>query len=563
MRRTSSITVNRWLVLGLAVVASTLLATPRAHAQLAPGEPTNQLTLTDWVTGLVEPTDLTFMADKRAVITLKAGEVIVASADGKTVKRSAAMFKVDAGSEKGLLGVVRDSADTLYFYASSGPDNANRHEIWKGHLAADGTVTIDAKPLVSGGLEGPANHDGGGLSIYKGQLYISVGDTGFNATPPQNKYGACLNKPNGKILRVNLDGTVPADNPLVNLAMVTGCTTEVDGSYTMMPPDKRIFAWGLRNPWRFWIDPATDLMWIGDVGETTEEEITIGGKGTNHGWPFNEGKLNFPAPLGGLSDCKQMTPSTDCTPPVESYNHNKVAASVTGGLVPPTGCGWAAYEQRYIYGDYDLNTVWTLNLNPDRKGADVASKTTIAEVTSPVSFRMGGDGGLYVVAHDAGKIVRIAPKVVPGTCVVAADEGAAAGGGSGGAGGGGGGGDAGVGGAGAGGAGGGGVDAAGGGSGGGGGGGAGGSGAGAGGASVGGAGGARTGGTGAAAAGSGGGDDGGCSCDLGRGRGAGRGRGIGGFASGAVVAAGLMLAAARSRRRRRAARLDQKEAATG
>ena len=59
--------------------------------------------------------------------------------------------------------------------------------------------------------------------MHKGQLYIGVGDTGANATPPVNKYGACLNKPNAKILRVNLDGTIPTDNPLVDLAMVTGC----------------------------------------------------------------------------------------------------------------------------------------------------------------------------------------------------------------------------------------------------------------------------------------------------------------------------------------------------
>ena len=89
-----------------------------------------------------------------------------------------------------------------------------------------------------------------------------------------------------------------------------------------MPPDKRIYAWGLRNPWRFWIDPETDLLWIGDVGEAAEEEITVGGKGANHGWPFYEGKTRYPAPLGGLSDCKQMTPSTDCTAPQEAYTHD-------------------------------------------------------------------------------------------------------------------------------------------------------------------------------------------------------------------------------------------------
>ena len=80
-----------------------------------------------------------------------------------------------------------------------------------------------------------------------GRLYVSVGDTGSNANPPVNKYGACLNKANGKILRVNLDGTVPTDNPLASVAMATGCTTETKttGDFNMAPPDRRIFAWGL------------------------------------------------------------------------------------------------------------------------------------------------------------------------------------------------------------------------------------------------------------------------------------------------------------------------------
>jgi hypothetical protein len=205
--------------------------------------------------------------------------------------------------------------------------------------------------------------------------------------------------------------------------------------------------------------------------------------------------------------------------PQESYNHNGQAASVTGGLVPPTGCGWAAFEQKYIYGDYNLDAVWTLDLSADRKTATAASKAKIADVPSPVSFRMGPDGGLYVVSHEASKIVRIAPKSVPAGCDVAAAPGG---------GGGGGGADAGVDATGAGGGGGGGggvvVDA---------------------GAGAGGAGGGGAGGTGA----TGGGSDG-CSYAFGR-RAAGGSRG--GHAVG-LGAAGLILALAARPRKRRPAR---------
>src|SRR5262249_54730793 len=153
----------------------------------------------------------------------------------------------------------------------------DKNRVYKAVLNADDMLTVDlARPIVGAsrglgpGLWGPANHDGGGLIIYQNQLYVGVGDTGHNTSPPTNKYASCLNVGNGKILRVNLDGSIPDDNPLANVTTdVTACdvggTNVVGGVWETAPPDRRIYAWGLRNPWRFWIDPHTGLMWIGDV----------------------------------------------------------------------------------------------------------------------------------------------------------------------------------------------------------------------------------------------------------------------------------------------------------
>src|SRR5262249_25390146 len=144
----------------------------------------------------------------------------------------------------------------------------------------------------------------------------SVGDTGSNSSPPTNKYGSCLNKGNGKILRVNLDGTVPSDNPLRGIPSVSACDTPL-GPWTTAAPDPRIFAWGLRNPWRFWIDPATSLLWIGDVGEVTEEEISVGGGNQHYGYPFVEGNQVW-GDVDGMN-CATLSPSRPCTPPVYAY----------------------------------------------------------------------------------------------------------------------------------------------------------------------------------------------------------------------------------------------------
>jgi MYXO-CTERM domain-containing protein len=414
-----------------------------AQAQLAAGEATDQLVLSNWAGNLPQVTDLTFLSDGRAVVVTKLGKISVLAADGTVIKDVAYTFpSLDTGSEKGVLGVVRDDADNVYIYASTGTTNADKHRIYKGRVGADGTLTLGAMTIEGGGLEGPANHDGGGLEIYKGQLYVSVGDTGFNSTPPTNKYGACLNKPNGKILRLNLDGSVPTDNPLATVAMATSCESETGGTYGMAAPDKRIYAWGFRNPWRFWTDAETGLMWIGDVGEGTEEEVSVGGKGSNHGWPFNEGKVNYPNPLGGLKDCKDMVPPTDCVAPQFSYQHGGPIkeASVTGGLIPPKGCGWGTFEGRYFFGDYNRNVVWTLDVAADRKSAVAGSNKTAIDVPAPVSFRMGPGGAMYIASHSSGIVKKLVPKTVPAGCAVNAGPGGdggvvADGGGAGGAGG--------------------------------------------------------------------------------------------------------------------------------
>ncbi len=395
------------------LLVSNVLASA-ALAQLESGEPAEGFVLEEWLGDVAEVTDLAFLGDGRAVITRKTGQVVVAMPDGSVQNAQAARLDVDTESEKGLLGVVRDDRDTLYFYASTGDDDRDKHKVYRGTIDASGAVSIDlSRSIIGSGLEGPANHDGGGMIIHAGQLYVGVGDTGHNASPPTNRYGTCLNKPNAKILRVNLDGSIPSDNPLATMEMVTGCADH-DGEFGMYPPDRRIYAWGLRNPWRFWIDPATDLLWIGDVGEVDEEEITVGGKGVHHGWPFNEGNVAHGS-LGGLDDCMDVVPPGACVAPQHGYPRTD-GVSVTGGLIPPAACGWGAFEQRYFFADFGTNRLWTLDVERDRSGAVAGSRRMFARVDSAVSFRIGPDGAMYIASFDSGAIQRLAPKSVPATC---------------------------------------------------------------------------------------------------------------------------------------------------
>jgi glucose/arabinose dehydrogenase len=207
---------------------------------------------------------------------------------------------------------------------------------------------------------------------------------------------------------VNLDGTVPSDNPLVGLGSVSACSSPT-GAWTTAAPDPRIYAWGFRNPWRMWVDPQTGLMFIGDVGELTREEISIGGPDQHYGYPFEEGSQIW-GNVAGMN-CTTLTPSRPCTPPAFDYARMPGFA-VTGGLIPEA-CGWSNVFDgaHYVYGDSGPSWIRALPMNPARTGFATATPIEVATYTGarPVSFRMGPDGSLYVVQLAIGRVYRFTP----------------------------------------------------------------------------------------------------------------------------------------------------------
>lgn len=405
-----------------ACTLSMLLLSATSHAALAPALVGKVDVDTTWATGLPLATDIAFTGDGRAVITRKSGQVVVRRADGSLVTLAYAFGgTLDTESEKGLLGVVADPAvasnGRFYFYVSNGPTDDDKNRVYRATLSAANALTVDPIPVVAAGpglpgLEGPRNHDGGGLEIHDGRLYVAVGDTGVNASPPVNKYASCLNKPNGKVLRVNLDGSIPADNPLVGLTSVSACA-EQTGAWITAAPDPRIYAWGLRNPWRIWVDPLTGRVWIGDVGEGSREEISIGGSGEHYGYPFVEGDVVW----GDVDsrNCTSLSPARPCTPPAFAYGHS-VGRAITGGLVLDSPTWQAALgDVRYVFGDSSSNWVRSLPVNAARTGFTSTTLVDFAAYagSSPVSFRLGPDGALYVVMLGASAVYRFAPVVSP------------------------------------------------------------------------------------------------------------------------------------------------------
>jgi MYXO-CTERM domain-containing protein len=406
------------------------LAPSAAGAATLMGEAADAFDVTVAGESLSQPTDIAELPDGRLVITERLGGVVVVQPDGTQIDSGTITVQPDF-QEQGLLGVVADpdfaTNNMLYFYASVGNDLPNKHKVYKIPLGADGMLASSRDTIISMGLLGSdfGNHNGGGMIIHDGLLYLSVGDSGHNATPPTNRLGTCLNSANGKILRVALDGSTPMTNPLVGQAMVTGCD-DWDGSLAMMAPDTRIFSWGFRNPYRFWIDSQTKRMWIGDVGEMTREEVSVSAPidsdtalaGEHFGWPFREGTTNYSQSWQPSGACTGVTPSSECIGPVYDYETGGDRnACVIGGLIPD-GCGWAdPWNSRYFFGDNSSGRIWTLQVNATRDGIMGNTATQIGTTQGIGSFRMNSKGGLFLVEVSGGVVSVLTPKGLdPSTC---------------------------------------------------------------------------------------------------------------------------------------------------
>jgi glucose/arabinose dehydrogenase len=400
------------------------------------GEPAGGLpafAIAEVVGGVGPATDLAFLPDGRMVITSKDGVVRLAGPGGAPAE--AGRFPVDTGSEKGLLGVVvppsfEQDRRLVFYYSRSdvaGGTDLDRNRVVSVVLRPDGTLDLATEVVLVSGLRGPANHDGGGMAMGPdGKLYVGVGDTGCNSgrapeppADPTNFFATCLSNANGKILRVGLDGAVPDDNPLAGLAEVTACGAScgdatVDGA--LAPPRREIWAWGFRNPWRFAFDPATGLLWVGDVGEVTFEEVTIAAAGRHHGWPWREARHGWP-----VDRCRVVEPDAgDCVDPVYECRHGGAADGIDGDCQSITGGAFLAaprwpepLRDLYVFADNGNGRIWSLRLTADRRGVVPGSRREIAQVDGiPASIRPGPDGDLYI-AMLAGRILRLSPAGTP------------------------------------------------------------------------------------------------------------------------------------------------------
>ena len=355
--------------------------------------PSGTVWLETVVTGLDQPLYLTNTGNKDLYVVEKTGKVKILENAGSTPRATPFLdvsSKLAPGDERGLLSIA--------FH----PQYATNGFVFAYYTATDGAVTISRfKANPTSKLVDPAsekvllsiphpegNHNGGQLQFgpNDGFLYIGTGDGGGGGDPDGN--GQNKQTLLGKLLRIDVNSSAPEGYGIPN-----------DNPFKIAGGAQAVWAFGLRNPWRFSFDRSTGDLWIGDVGQGTFEEINFTPKGSsaprNYGWKITEGKSCYEA-----NTCDKMGLEL----PVHDYGRDADDRSVTGGYVY-RGTTSPKIVGKYIYADFVSGRIWSLT----KSGANFVNALEVDTGDNISSFGEGADGELYVVAL-GGKVSRLVVK---------------------------------------------------------------------------------------------------------------------------------------------------------
>ncbi|MGH9379978.1 MAG: PQQ-dependent sugar dehydrogenase [Thermoanaerobaculia bacterium] len=382
-------------------------------------------------TGLTSPVDVTHAGDTsgRLFIVQQAGQIRILQ--GGSVLPTP-FLDIDpivgsGGNEQGLLGLAfhPEYSTNGFFYVNytnnSGDTVVARYEV----SSTDPNVADpDSAQLVLTFDQPFSNHNGGQVHFGPdGYLHISTGDGGGAGDTEEN--GQDLETPLGKLLRIDVDGddfpedpdrnyAIPPDNPFVGVAGLD-----------------EIWAYGLRNPWRFSFDRATGDLWIGDVGQNVWEEIDFqpasSAGGENYGWDVLEGGLQPGAPGPDHPNCFEDVPAGACadlltggsTLPVLEYPHSPGNCSVTGGF-RYRGEQEGQLRGVYVYADFCSGRIWG-TLPRCEQGWE--SRQLLQAGLGIASFGEDEAGEVFVSNRSSGTLHRIAVAPESGGPVLTPDPG--------------------------------------------------------------------------------------------------------------------------------------------
>lgn len=371
--------------------------------------------------GLTLPTAMAFALDGRIFIAEKSGTVRAVKNGALLPTPVITLTDVNSYGDRGLIGIATDPnfITNGYLYLSytyentpganfSGPktvhiarvtvvgDSADESSkvILAGTIDGDGTnpscenflVTADCIPSDS------PSHSAGGLRFGPdGKLYATLGEgANFDRVDTLALRAQNIDSLGGKVLRLNPDGTAPSDNPFYN------GNSNANRS--------KVYAYGVRNAFRFNFRPSDGALFLGDVGWDTWEEINLIRPGGNYGWPCFEGtSRSTPASGGPGYTCD----APGAIAPLYFYHHDSAGAgSVTAGAFPTGSAYPAEFGNSLFFGDYAQNFIKRLVLDGNNNVLSV-QQDVIDNPDGPVDISTGPDGNIYYIAIYTGELKRL------------------------------------------------------------------------------------------------------------------------------------------------------------
>jgi glucose/arabinose dehydrogenase len=307
--------------------------------------------------------------------------------------------RVHMQGEAGLLGMAFHpsfSTNGLVYLNFTEEVGGELRSVTAEFESTDGGQTLDPateRDLLT--VEKPAtNHNGGNLAFgADGFLYVGLGDGGNSDTAQDTR------RLLGKFLRIDVDSRpfgapygIPPNNPFVGAPLCN-----FGGTGVLDCPE--IYAIGFRNPWRWSFDGLSGSLWVGDVGQSSFEEIDIVERGGNYGWDVREGAHCFPPSTGCSTD--------GLTDPVAEYGRD-LGFSITGGYVYRGG-QQTQVAGNYVFGDFGGMIAW---LEPDTLGGYTVRQLVEEGCTppgadgalAPSAFAQDLDGELFLLDYGTGQI---------------------------------------------------------------------------------------------------------------------------------------------------------------
>ncbi|MFM9948846.1 MAG: PQQ-dependent sugar dehydrogenase [Saprospiraceae bacterium] len=313
----------------------------------------------------LDPTAMTLAPNGDIFLAEKNGRVIIIR-NGQMLPQPFIELAVDNYNERGLSGIAvhPDYPATPFIYLYYTVPGANHNRLVRVQAVNDQALPGNIETLLEIDQMPGTIHNGGAMFFgLDGMLYVAVGDgAGFDVAQS-------LQSLLGKVLRIQPDGVIPADNPFYQ---------QTTGKY------RAIWATGLRNPFTFTIQPGIGRMAVGDVGSDQFEEINLIEAGKNYGWPLVEGFWQ-----GGGN------PPANYEDPLHAYNHN-VGCCVAGAAFynPATAQFPANYNGQLFFGEYCQGKIW--HINPATGGAVTEFATGLDR---PLCLLTHPDGSLYCITR--------------------------------------------------------------------------------------------------------------------------------------------------------------------